>query len=132
LLNRFLQLLGATPDEIDEWCVLRLEPHPLYVVEIRGHWETVAHICRRLKISPSKFRRRLKRYPRKSARDVIAGPSGRTLQIRSHLSLDRFLKAIASNQSSQPVVLRVLKNRLAARRRLARPTITSGARRKAA
>jgi hypothetical protein len=109
LLNRFLELLGATPDEIDEWCVLRLEPHPLYVVEIRGHWETVARICARLKISPSKFRRRLKRYPLKFARDVISGETGRTIQVRSHPSLDRFLKAIAADPDDCPVLVHVTK-----------------------
>jgi hypothetical protein len=106
-LLKFLELLGsATEDEIDEWCVLRLELHPLYVVEIRGHWETVAHICKRLKISPSTFRRRLQRYPRKFEGSIISGPSGRTIKIQSHLSLDRFLQAIAF----APVVMRVTKN----------------------
>lgn len=61
-----------------------------YVVELRGPWETVKVICKRLHISTSKFRRRMKRrHP--SPLDVDQGPSGRISAIRSNILLDKFL-----------------------------------------
>jgi hypothetical protein len=56
-----------------------------------GKWENTAEICKRLKISRSKFARRWERYAKAQPEDVQVGPSGRLLAIRSNPALDVFL-----------------------------------------
>jgi hypothetical protein len=85
-----LELLSLTQEEINHWCVGRLEAFD-YVVEKRGAWEHLGHLLKRLHISASKFRRRMKRYPRETTSFMELGPSGRTIRIRSSKDLDRFL-----------------------------------------
>jgi hypothetical protein len=86
-----LAVQGTTPDEIDDWCINRLRQRG-YIVETRGPWETPAKLCRRLRISRSKFRRRWRRYPRPKASDVQMGEKGRLVSLRSNTVLDLFLK----------------------------------------
>src|SRR5947208_4746981 len=62
-----------------------------WIVELSGPWETVKHICARLGISTSKFRRRMKRRPHPNPSDVDVGLSGRLIALRSNLQLDTFL-----------------------------------------
>ncbi len=85
-----LELLNLTPDEINHWCVGRLEAYE-YVVEKRGAWEHLGELLKRLHISATKFRRRMKRYPRETTSFMELGPTGRTIRIRSTKDLDRFL-----------------------------------------
>jgi len=93
LIDQFLKLLGASPNQIDELFIKRLETRG-YIVELRGPWETVKHVCTRLHISQSKFRRRMKRRPRPHPSDIDVGESGRIILIRSNPQLDRFLLAL--------------------------------------
>lgn len=87
-----LAVQGTTPDEIDTWCIKRLRDRG-FIVEPRGDWETPSKLCRRLKISRSKLRRRWKRYPRPQASDVQLGPKGRVIMLRSNPVLDLFLRS---------------------------------------
>jgi len=87
-----LAIQGTSPEEIDDWCVKRLRDRG-FVVEVRGPWESPKRLCRRLRISRSKFRRRWKRYPRPKVSDVQLGTKGRIVLLRSNPVLDAFLKA---------------------------------------
>ena len=88
-LSELFALFSESPNQINKLMIERLRTQG-YVVELSGPWETVGHICKRLHISPSKFRRRMKRrHPNPS--DVETGATGRLISLRSNLQLDRFL-----------------------------------------
>lgn len=86
-----LAIQGTTVDEIDEWCIKRLQSRG-FIVAKRGPWETPKQAQVRLKISKSKFRRRWRRYPRPQASDVHLGDSGKMVSFRSNELLDAFLR----------------------------------------
>jgi hypothetical protein len=60
-------------------------------VTLPGKWESPAEVCKRLKISRSKFARRWKRYAKAKPEDVQLGPTRRLIAIRSNPALDVFL-----------------------------------------
>lgn len=90
MLKTLFEILDTSPNQIDRLLIQRLESRG-YIVEMRGPWETVRHVCERLHISQSKFRRRMKRRPRPHPSDIDVGESGRIILIRSNVALDNFL-----------------------------------------
>jgi hypothetical protein len=95
LLGPFLKILSANDEEIDLFCIRRLESRG-YLIESAGPWETRSQICHRLCISESKFDRRIERFPRPKVSEIEIGPAGRLIRLRSNPPLDRFLKGLPS------------------------------------
>lgn len=92
----FLKILGANDQEIALGCIVWLEQHG-YVVSIVGRWERGNGLCKRLQISTSKFRRRLKRWQALGRKaELQRGLRGWLVLIRSNPELDAFLSASPS------------------------------------
>ena len=93
-VDEVLQIIrSATSNNIKELRIRQLagkENHH-WVMDVIAPWETVKHICERLNISKSKFRRRWKRRPSGSGRSEV-GPTGRVIHIQSDPQLDAFLQ----------------------------------------
>ena len=115
LIPTFLKLVGADDEEIAIGCIafllkksLLLTPKSItelkkllercgYNVSIQRKWERQVTVCKRLRISPSKFRRRLVRWSRSRQVDAQFGPKGRLVLIRSNPELDIYLSASAGS-----------------------------------
>ncbi len=94
-VDEILQIIrSATSNHIKELRIRQLAAKDgggHWVVDVLAPYETVKHICERLSISPSKFRRRWKRRPAGSGQSEV-GPTGRIIHIQSDPQLDRFLQ----------------------------------------
>jgi hypothetical protein len=103
-LVKLLEIIGASPNEIDQMMIQRLRSRG-FIVGKSGPTETAKHICARLGISTSKFRRRRKRRPPNPS-DVDLGPTGRLIGIRSNLEYDKFL---VGARSTAEITVRIAK-----------------------
>jgi hypothetical protein len=113
-----LAVQATSHDDIDAWCVKRLLQRG-YIVRMRGPWETPAQICRRLRISRSKFCRRWKRYPRPNHGEIQRGEKGRLVMLRSDPILDLFLR----HRSPARVLARVRSANPKVKKQLASPVV---------
>jgi hypothetical protein len=91
LIDEILQIVrSATTNNIKELRIRNLVSDQ-WKIDVEAPLETVKHICERLHISESKFRRRWKRRPAGSGRSEV-GPSGRLIHVQTGDSLDKHLQ----------------------------------------
>jgi hypothetical protein len=94
LIDEILQIVrSATTNNIKELRIKKLVSDQ-WKIDVLAPLETVKHICERLHISQSKFRRRWKRRPPGSGRSEV-GPSGRLIHVQCDSETDRHLKGTA-------------------------------------